>query len=113
MTSTKIVKQDDLANLIEMTFEYATNPDNLDIPVDTPLVMHIVNIDTGVPLTEAGVVSITSSTGGVLTVLYSPGIGDTATPGRYRAELRLDVDGKPLTVPTVSYLNLLVLDKLQ
>lgn len=112
MSNVKVVKQDDLANLLEMSFEYSTNPADLSIPIDSPVVLHVVNMDTGVPLIEAGVVSITSVVGGIVTVLYTWGVGDTATPGRYRAELRFTVNSKLLTMPTVSYLNLLILDKL-
>ena len=112
MSLTKVIKQGDLANLIEMEFQYSINPDDLDIPIDTPCSMFIVNMDTGLPLTEGGTTAIQSSTGGILTVLYSPGGTDTAVPGRYRAELRLTLNSKLLTIPTVYYLNILVLPKL-
>lgn len=112
MTYTKIIKQDDLANLMEMTFTYSTNPADLDIPTDTPVSIYIQNLDTGDALTEVGDLTITDVSNGVVTCLYEWGSGDTATPGRYRAELRFELSSLPLTMPTVSYINLLIIGTL-
>lgn len=109
MANVKIVRKSDVANELEMTFQYATNPDDLDIPTSTPATITFTEIDTGGIAVTGAPVTIVSSTAGVVTVSYQWGANELDTPGRYRGSIDLNLAGDQLTMPTVEAINLLIL----
>lgn len=111
MANTKIINQYDTGNEVELLFSYAVNPDDLTLPVDTVTHMTWLNIDTGYKAIDNKVVAITSVTGGVINITYTPVDPETDTPGRYRGYLVFTVDEGPLTMPTVGYVNILILEQ--
>lgn len=108
MALTKVVKQNDEANAMELQFEYATNVEELDPPIGTPAQLVIQKIDGGDIIVDSPL-TITDVTAGVITVVYQWGDGELSIPGRYRGELTLDLSGNNLVMPTIPYINLLVL----
>lgn len=113
MTDTKIIKQNDLANVMEMNFAYSSSIEDLNngISIGTTGTLKIKEIDTGGIIVDTPI-TVTAASAGVVTVLYEWQSGETTPSGRYRAECTLDLAGLPLTMPTVAYLNVLILPTL-
>lgn len=110
MASTKVIVQGDTANEVELQFAYSVNPDELTIPTDTPVKMSWRNIDSGYKAIDNKTVAIDSVTGGVITILYTPVNPETLVPGRYRATLTFTLSEGQLTMPTVTPINVLILE---
>ncbi len=109
MSLTKVVKQGDTANSLELQFEYAVSSEELEVPIGSDGILKFVNIDTGVVIVNTPL-EITDVEDGVITVLYQWGDNELDTPGRYRGELVIDLSSLgDLYMPTTYYINLLVL----
>lgn len=109
MANVKVLKRGDLASVMSMSFAYTNGVDELDPPIDTPATLSMINKKTGVVVIDATPVTISSVTDGVIAIDYQWVAPDTDMVGAYRAEIELLFTGKPLSMPTIGYLNVLIL----
>ena len=112
MALTKVVKQGDTANSLELQFEYAVNVEDLEVPIGSNGNLSFVNIDTGLVIVDTPI-TITDVSAGIITVIYEWAPTDLDTPGRYRGELMIALGGNGnLYMPTTYYVNLLIIPNL-
>ena len=110
MSATKVIVQGDTGNELELLFAYSVNPDELTVPLNTPVTMSWRNIWTGYRPIANKTVPITSVADGVITILYTPVNPETLVPGMYRCTLTFTVTDGQLTMPTVTPINVLILE---
>ena len=107
--SSKVIVQGDTGNELELQFSYSVNPDDLTVPLDTPVKMSWRNLHNNYKPINNKTVAITSVTSGVITITYTPVNPETLVPGMYRCTLTFTVTEGQLTMPTVDPINVLIL----